>query len=185
MRPRHPRLAGPSSPTSHYRTAPTGRGSGRASSSQAVGSAHGPTGPADCPQRACAGTPHTQRSPSRRHADCVQPSPPRTGLVGATVPAREPEPPEGGGAEQFVYEPPSVSPCRYTVLIAMEGPKGVGKTATARRRARTTILLDQPTERALLEADPERPAREPAALLHDTRTSTRVRVGSSECAYGR
>ena len=69
--------------------------------------------------------------------------------------------------------------------IAMEGPKGVGKTATARRRARTTILLDQPTERALLEADPERPAREPAALLHDTRTSTRVRVGSSECAYGR
>ena len=51
--------------------------------------------------------------------------------------------------------------------IAMEGPKGVGKTATARRRARTTILLDRPTERALLEADPERLVREPAPVLLD------------------
>ena len=29
--------------------------------------------------------------------------------------------------------------------IAMEGAKGVGETATARRRTRTTILLDRPS----------------------------------------
>lgn len=51
--------------------------------------------------------------------------------------------------------------------IALEGPKGVGKTTTARRRARTTILLDQPTARALLDADPDRLSREPAPILLD------------------
>ena len=38
--------------------------------------------------------------------------------------------------------------------IAIDGPKGVGKTATAQRRATATWLLDDPTQRALVEADP-------------------------------
>ena len=51
--------------------------------------------------------------------------------------------------------------------IALEGAKGVGKTATARRRARTVILLDRPEERALLEADPARLARDTPPVLLD------------------
>ena len=38
--------------------------------------------------------------------------------------------------------------------IAIDGPKGVGKTATALRRATTSWLLDDPDQRGLLEADP-------------------------------
>lgn len=38
--------------------------------------------------------------------------------------------------------------------LAIEGPKGVGKTATARRRARTLVELDDPAQRAIAEADP-------------------------------
>ncbi|MDP2359205.1 MAG: DUF4143 domain-containing protein [bacterium] len=38
--------------------------------------------------------------------------------------------------------------------IALEGPKGVGKTETARRRARTIQRLDDPAPRAVAEADP-------------------------------
>jgi predicted AAA+ superfamily ATPase len=40
--------------------------------------------------------------------------------------------------------------------VALDGPKGVGKTATAQRRARRVIQLDDLTERILLEADPAR-----------------------------
>ena len=40
--------------------------------------------------------------------------------------------------------------------IAIEGPKGVGKTATAVRRARTLHRLDDPAERAVAEADARR-----------------------------
>lgn len=40
--------------------------------------------------------------------------------------------------------------------IALEGAKGVGKTETARRRARTVLALDDPVERQLLSADPRR-----------------------------
>jgi len=39
--------------------------------------------------------------------------------------------------------------------IAFEGPKGVGKTATAKRRAKTVFRLDMPSERAIAEASPE------------------------------
>ncbi|MGA7988058.1 MAG: DUF4143 domain-containing protein [Candidatus Dormiibacterota bacterium] len=39
--------------------------------------------------------------------------------------------------------------------IALEGPRGVGKTSTGLRRARTTFLLDQPAVRELLAAAPE------------------------------
>ncbi len=38
--------------------------------------------------------------------------------------------------------------------IALEGAKGVGKTETARRRARTTYQLDVPAQRTIAEADP-------------------------------
>lgn len=37
--------------------------------------------------------------------------------------------------------------------IALEGPKGVGKTATAERRVRTTFRLDDPAQRAVAMAD--------------------------------
>lgn len=39
--------------------------------------------------------------------------------------------------------------------IALEGPKGVGKTATAERRAATTFRLDNPAQRAVAAADPQ------------------------------
>jgi uncharacterized protein len=40
--------------------------------------------------------------------------------------------------------------------IAIEGPKGVGKTAMATRRARTIHALDDPEQFALARADPQR-----------------------------
>lgn len=38
--------------------------------------------------------------------------------------------------------------------LALEGPRGVGKTATAERRARTAYYLDDPGQRTVAEADP-------------------------------
>lgn len=38
--------------------------------------------------------------------------------------------------------------------IALEGPKGVGKTETAERRARTVLRFDDPAQRMIAEADP-------------------------------
>ncbi|MEO7521190.1 MAG: DUF4143 domain-containing protein [Gemmatimonas sp.] len=38
--------------------------------------------------------------------------------------------------------------------ILIEGPKGVGKTATAVRRAKTQIRLDDPAQRGIIRADP-------------------------------
>src|SRR5437763_11527133 len=40
--------------------------------------------------------------------------------------------------------------------IAIEGPKAVGKTATALQRARTVHELDDPAQREVAEADPGR-----------------------------
>lgn len=51
--------------------------------------------------------------------------------------------------------------------ISLEGPKGVGKTATALRRARTVYALDEPAQRELLRADPERLERSPGPVLLD------------------
>lgn len=51
--------------------------------------------------------------------------------------------------------------------LAIEGPKGVGKTATAERRASQFIRLDMPAERALLEADPNRLNRGESPILLD------------------
>jgi predicted AAA+ superfamily ATPase len=51
--------------------------------------------------------------------------------------------------------------------IAVEGPKGVGKTATAGRRANTILALDEPGARQLLSADPGRIDRARPPLLLD------------------
>jgi len=51
--------------------------------------------------------------------------------------------------------------------IALEGPKGVGKTATASRRAVRTLALDDSTQRAIAEADPAEALRGPFPVLLD------------------
>jgi uncharacterized protein len=51
--------------------------------------------------------------------------------------------------------------------IAIEGPKGVGKTETAKQRAVTILKLDEPAEASLLDADPQRLEREPTPILID------------------
>jgi predicted AAA+ superfamily ATPase len=43
---------------------------------------------------------------------------------------------------------------RHVAAVAIEGPKGVGKTATAERRVNTTFRLDDPAQRELAAADP-------------------------------
>lgn len=51
--------------------------------------------------------------------------------------------------------------------ITLEGPKGVGKTATAQRRAGTTFALDDAAARELLAADPARLDRADHPVLLD------------------
>ena len=51
--------------------------------------------------------------------------------------------------------------------ISLDGPKGVGKTLTARRRAASVIALDDADQVALLAADPGRIARLPTPVLID------------------
>lgn len=52
--------------------------------------------------------------------------------------------------------------------IALEGAKGIGKTATARRRARTVVQLDDPAQRELVLAAPERlTAADPPVLIDE------------------
>ncbi|HWH33559.1 MAG TPA: DUF4143 domain-containing protein [Egibacteraceae bacterium] len=51
--------------------------------------------------------------------------------------------------------------------VAVEGPKAVGKTETARRVAAGEVLLDRPAARALAEADPDQALSGPAPLLLD------------------
>lgn len=51
--------------------------------------------------------------------------------------------------------------------IAIEGPKGVGKTVTASRRAATVVNLDDPGQRELLASDPGRLDRDPGPVLLD------------------
>lgn len=52
--------------------------------------------------------------------------------------------------------------------IALEGAKGIGKTATARHRARTVIPLDDPAQRELVLAAPERlTAADPPVLIDE------------------
>lgn len=51
--------------------------------------------------------------------------------------------------------------------VAIEGPKGVGKTATGERRAATVFRLDEPEQRAIAEADPSALLDAPAPILID------------------
>lgn len=51
--------------------------------------------------------------------------------------------------------------------IAIDGPKGVGKTATAQRRADTVIRLDEEPVRQLVAADPARILAGPGVTLFD------------------
>lgn len=51
--------------------------------------------------------------------------------------------------------------------IAMEGPKGVGKTETAGRRARSVLRLDDPAIREIVAADPSSITQSSAPLLLD------------------
>lgn len=51
--------------------------------------------------------------------------------------------------------------------IALEGPKGVGKTATAERRATTTFRLDDPAQRTVAIADPKVVLSAPQPILID------------------
>jgi predicted AAA+ superfamily ATPase len=51
--------------------------------------------------------------------------------------------------------------------ISLEGPRGVGKTETALRRAGTTHRLDVPSERAVISAEPARLVRGARPVLID------------------
>jgi len=51
--------------------------------------------------------------------------------------------------------------------VAIEGAKGVGKTATASRRAATTHRLDDPAQRAIAQAEPARLLTAPPPVLID------------------
>src|SRR3990170_4565916 len=51
--------------------------------------------------------------------------------------------------------------------IAVEGAKGVGKTATAERRAQSVVRLDERAQRAIAEADPSAVLQRPPPLLLD------------------
>jgi uncharacterized protein len=51
--------------------------------------------------------------------------------------------------------------------VAIEGPKGVGKTATALQRAVSTLWLDEASARNLLEVDPGRLSRLEGPVLLD------------------
>lgn len=51
--------------------------------------------------------------------------------------------------------------------IVLEGPKGVGKTASAERRAMTIHLLDVPAQLAVAQADPARLVSGPSPVLID------------------
>ena len=51
--------------------------------------------------------------------------------------------------------------------VAIDGPKGVGKTATAERRADTVVRLDEEPVRQLVAADPDRILAAPGGTLVD------------------
>lgn len=51
--------------------------------------------------------------------------------------------------------------------IALEGPKGVGKTATAERRVAVIYRLDDPSQRVVAEADPAALLEGPGPILID------------------
>jgi predicted AAA+ superfamily ATPase len=55
----------------------------------------------------------------------------------------------------------------HIAALALEGAKGVGKTATASQRAKTTLSLSDPGQREALTANLERVVQVPAPVLID------------------
>lgn len=55
----------------------------------------------------------------------------------------------------------------HAAAIALDGPKGVGKTATAQRRATTAWFLDDPAQREVAAADPTLSTPPPGGVLLD------------------
>jgi len=55
----------------------------------------------------------------------------------------------------------------HAAAIAIDGPKGVGKTGTASRRSTTTWFLDDPSQREVAEADPTLSSPPAGTLLLD------------------
>lgn len=55
----------------------------------------------------------------------------------------------------------------HAAAIALDGPKGVGKTATALRRATTAWFLDDPAQREIAAADPTLSTPPPGGVLLD------------------
>lgn len=55
----------------------------------------------------------------------------------------------------------------HLAAIALEGAKGVGKTATASQRARTIVSLDNPSQREVVNADFDYVTRVPQPVLID------------------
>ncbi len=55
----------------------------------------------------------------------------------------------------------------HLAAIAIEGAKGVGKTATAAQRAATVLSLDLPRQHEMLSADPDSITRVPSPVLID------------------
>lgn len=51
--------------------------------------------------------------------------------------------------------------------VSLDGPKGVGKTATGARRAQAVFRLDDLTDREIVAADPTQLEREPGTVLID------------------
>lgn len=51
--------------------------------------------------------------------------------------------------------------------LALKGPKGVGKTATAARRAAASVPLDDEAQRAIIDADPTLLLQRPRPVLID------------------
>jgi len=51
--------------------------------------------------------------------------------------------------------------------ISLDGPKGVGKTSTARRRGRSQVALDQPATLEVIRADPVRLCQGPEPIVID------------------
>ena len=73
-------------------------------------------------------------------------------------------------------------------VIVLEGPKAVGKTATAARRAATVFNLDTPAHRQLAEVDPgimlDAPAPVPSTSGSMCRRSGTPSVGGSTMEQG-
>lgn len=77
-----------------------------------------------------------------------------------------------GNVDSMDYTPRAVDGLLDDVMsglpaVALEGPKGVGKTATARRLARTVLSLDDPDEARLAEIDTSWLTEEPRPVLVD------------------